>query len=58
VEIIKVERILVPSDLLVTEKPAEIPQGLTYGQALHLWSIDRASLEVVNGRIEAVRVLE
>jgi hypothetical protein len=58
VEVVRVERVSIPADLLVTEKPAEIPQGLTYGAALHLWSIDRASLEVVNGRIEAVRVLE
>jgi hypothetical protein len=53
-----VERIPVPTDLLVTEAPAEIPEGLTYGQAIHLWSIDRAALETVNGRLEAVRVLE
>jgi hypothetical protein len=58
VEIVRVERIPVPADLLVTEAPSQIPDGLTYGAALHLWSIDRASLEVVNGRIEAVRVLE
>jgi len=58
VEIVKVERVSVPSDLLVTETPAEIPEGLTYGDALHLWSIDRAALETVNGRLEAVRALE
>jgi hypothetical protein len=58
VEVVRVERISVPADLLVTEAPAEIPEGLTYGQALHLWSIDRTALETVNGRIEAVRVLE
>jgi hypothetical protein len=58
VPIVEVERVSVPADLLVTEAPAEIPEGLTYGAALHLWSIDRASLETVNGRIEAVRVLE
>ena len=58
VEIVRVERVPVPADLLVTEAPAEIPQGLTYGEAIHLWSIDRAALETVNGRLEAVRVLE
>jgi hypothetical protein len=58
VEIVKVERVPVPADLLVTEAPAEIPQGLTFGDALYLWSVDRAALETVNGRIEAVRALE
>jgi hypothetical protein len=58
VEVVRVERIPVPADLLVTEAPAEIPEGLTYGQAIHLWSIDRAKLETVNGRIDAVRALE
>jgi hypothetical protein len=58
VEVVRFERIPVPADLLVTEAPAEIPEGLTYGQAIHLWSIDRAALETVNGRLEAVRVLE
>jgi hypothetical protein len=58
VEIVRVERVPVPTDLLVTEAPAEIPQGLTFGDALYLWSVDRASLETVNGRLEAVRALE
>jgi hypothetical protein len=58
VEVVRVERIPVPADLLVTEAPAEIPQGLTFGDALYLWSVDRAALETVNGRIEAVRALE
>jgi len=58
VEIVKMERVSVPADLLVTQEPAEIPEGLTYGDALHLWSIDRAALETVNGRLEAVRALE
>jgi hypothetical protein len=58
VEIVRVERVPVPADLLVTEAPAEIPQGLTFGDALYLWSVDRANLETVNGRLEAVRVLE
>lgn len=51
------ELIPVPADLTITEPPAVIPADITWRQLIQLLMQDRASLEVVNGRLEAIKEL-
>ena len=47
----------IPADLTeqIIKKP--IPVGLTYGEAIDLWSQDRVSLDVVNARLRGIQEL-
>lgn len=47
----------VPADLTRQEPKKAIPDALSYGQAIELWSKDRASLDIVNARLSAVEGL-
>ena len=58
VEVTVVEYVPVPPELLQQRPQAAIPDGLTYGQALELWSRDRASLEAQNASLKAIAELE
>lgn len=57
VETTKIERVLVPADLLVQHQKTTIPEALTYGEAIELWSLDRASIEKQNGQLKAIESL-
>ncbi len=52
-----VKYIPVPADLLVPCQKASVPQGVTYGEALALWSRDRASVDTCAARLLAIRQL-
>jgi hypothetical protein len=53
----RVEYIPVPYDLTIKRNKTAIPETLTYGEALELWSVDRATIETLNGQMEAVESL-
>ena len=57
VEIIKVERVSVPNELLVKHQPTTVPETLTYGEALQLWAEDRGIIKTQNGQIAAIESL-
>jgi hypothetical protein len=57
VEVVRVERVPVPSDLLALHNPSTIPNELTYGELIQLWSADRGTITILNGQIEAIRSL-
>ena len=57
VEVCEGTRIPVPGELTITEKPKVIPLGISYRELIQLLIEDRASLEVVNGRLEAIKEL-
>jgi len=47
----------VPPDLLAESPKQAIPDTLTFGQAIELWSEDRASLDTVNGQLRGIKEL-
>lgn len=53
----KVEYVPVPYDLTMKRNKTTIPDAITYGEALELWSIDRATIDTLNGQMEAVESL-
>ena len=57
VEVVRVERVPVPNDLLVLHQPTTIPDELTYGELIQLWSADRGIIHILLGQIEAIRSL-
>ena len=57
VEVVRVERVTVPHQLLVQYTKSGIPKNLTYGEAIQLWSADRANIDVLNAQIAAIESL-
>ncbi len=57
VEVVRVEYVAVPSDLLLMRQPTTIPESVTYGEALLLWSEDRATIGALLGQLEGIGVL-
>ena len=57
VEVCEGTRLPVPSDLTITIAPQVVPDDATWRQLIQLLMKDRASLEVVNGRLEAIKEL-
>jgi hypothetical protein len=57
VETVRVERVPVPADLLALHQPTTIPESMTYGEAMQLWSADRGIIHTLLGQIEAIRSL-
>lgn len=57
VEVEVVKWVPVPKDLTREVPKRSIPTALTYGQAIELWSMDRASLETANARLRAIQGL-
>lgn len=57
VEVVRIERTLVPGEFLVLHPKTEIPEDLTYGDALQLWSEDRAIIDRQNGQLRAIQTL-
>ena len=55
VEVVKY--IEVPFDLTMKRNKVTLPDTLTYGEALELWSVDRATIDTLNGQLEAVESL-
>ena len=58
VEIIKVEKVHVPANLLIQHNKTTIQAGeVTYGEALEYWSLDRAIIDTLNGQIRGIESL-
>jgi hypothetical protein len=57
VEVVRVERVPVPADLLIRHIKVTIPPTLTYGEAIQLWAEDRAIVDKLNGQLQAIEVL-
>lgn len=47
----------VPADLTEEVPKTVIPDSLTYGEAIDLWSQDRVGLDVANGRLRGIQEL-
>jgi hypothetical protein len=58
VEVVRVEYVQIPTDLTVERPKAPVPPDLNYGEAIALWSEDRARIDTLNGQIRAIRSLE
>ncbi len=55
VEITKTEYVAVPDDLTTPIAKQDRPDGdLTYGDAIGLWVMDRATVDKLNGRLKAI----
>ncbi len=58
VEITDTEYVAVPADLTAPIAKQERPDGdLVYGGAIYLWSMDRATIDKLNGRLKAIESL-
>ncbi len=58
VEITDTVYIAVPADLTAPIAKQERPDGdLVYGGAIYLWSLDRATVDKLNGRLKAIESL-
>lgn len=53
----RVEYIDVPYDLTIRRNKTTLPDTITYGEALELWAVDRATIDTLNGQMEAVESL-
>lgn len=47
----------IPADLTKSIEKQDIEVGITYRELIQLLMIDRANLEIVNGRLDAIREL-
>lgn len=47
----------VPAELTRTVKKSDIPDAVTYGDALKLWAEDRQNIDVLNGQMVAIKGL-
>jgi hypothetical protein len=47
----------IPADLLVFHQKTTIPEELTYGEAMQLWSADRGIIDTLLGQIEGISTL-
>ena len=47
----------VPPDLVTTREKTFIPASITYGEALELWSLDRAAIDKLNGQLLGIKSL-
>ena len=57
VNVVRTERVPVPSDMLVRHQKTTVPDSLTYGEAIQLWSEDRRIIDTLLGQIEAIEAL-
>jgi len=57
VEVVRVERIPIPADLLVLHNKTTIPETVTYGETLQLWAADRGIIDTLLGQLDAIRSL-
>ena len=56
-EVVRTEYRDVPSDLVRKCEKTEIPETMTYGEALEGWAADRAQIDVCNGRLAGIESL-
>ena len=47
----------VPTELVTTREKTSIPDSITYGQAIELWSRDRATIDIINGQLLGIKSL-
>lgn len=57
VEVIRYERVPLPSELLVRHQKTTIPAEITYKEAIELWSLDREIIDTLGGQIEGISAL-
>lgn len=50
--------IKIDPELLQTCSKTDIPELVTYGDGLELWAIDRACLDIANGKLKAIESLQ
>jgi hypothetical protein len=56
-EVVRVEWREIPADLTARCPKSEIPDSLTFGQAVELWAEDRAAIEQCNGKLAGIESL-
>lgn len=54
VTVVETRTIPVPVDLTQEAAPTPIPEGLSYGEALSRWAMDRETIRVLNARLRAI----
>jgi len=47
----------IPTEFTVESPKSVIPDTLTYGEAISLWSVDRSTLDILNGRLRGIQEL-
>lgn len=47
----------IPPELLVRRQKTDIPESITWGEGGILWSLDRATIDMLLGQLEAIRSL-
>ncbi len=52
------EIVAVPGDLLVQHQKTTIPESITYGEAMLLWSGDRSIIDPPDAQIKGIASLE
>ena len=58
VEVVRVERVTVPGDLLIQHNKTTIQEGpVSFAEAIEYWSLDRAIIDTLNGQIRAIESL-
>lgn len=57
VEVVKTEFVPVPADLVAEIPKNTVPDGLTFADALELWSEDRAIIDTLNARLRGIQGL-
>ena len=58
VEITTTEYVAVPADLTTPIAKQSRPDGdITYGDAINLWVLERATIDTLNGRLKAIESL-
>lgn len=55
VEIVRTETAAIPDDLTEPVEKAVVSESMTYGEALAAWADDRASVDVANAKLKAIR---
>lgn len=44
----------IPAELLTLHQKSTVPPAITFGDAILLWSIDRAIIDTLNGALSAI----
>lgn len=58
--IVEVERTVyvpVPADLTARRDAVPVPDSATYGDLVELWARDRATIAILNGRLDGIKAL-
>ncbi len=56
-EVVRTEYRDVPADLTVPCEKSEIPDTMTYGEAIEAWAKDRSAVDRCNGKLAGIKSL-